>query len=27
LLSKSRWPSAWASTRTWCAGFLENITG
>ena len=27
LLSKSRWPSAWILTRTWCAGFLENITG
>jgi hypothetical protein len=27
LPSKLRWPSAWISTRTWCAGFLENITG
>src|SRR5262245_12586092 len=23
---KSRWPSAWTSTRTWCAGFLEKRT-
>ena len=27
LPSKLRWPSAWTLTRTWCAGFLENITG
>jgi hypothetical protein len=27
LLIKSRWPSAWTSTRTWCAGFLGNIYG
>src|SRR6516165_201159 len=27
LPSKSLWPSAWTSTRTWCAGFLQNITG
>jgi hypothetical protein len=26
LLSKSGWSSAWTSTRTWCAGFWENIT-
>jgi hypothetical protein len=27
LPSKLRWPSAWTSIRTWCAGFWENITG
>src|SRR5215471_7502117 len=27
LPSKSLWLSAWTSTRTWCAGFWENITG
>jgi hypothetical protein len=27
LLSESVWLSAWTSTRTWCAGILQNITG